>query len=183
VKKDILAIFAGIIVVIILIMGTDFQSVDEYYLTHVDDIKPDSKTVTMTIECKTVFDNKDKLDSNLEKYIPKDGYILKKTRFVLNPKDTVFDILDRVTRYKKIQMEYQGADLNKYGSAYIEGINYLYEYSCGELSGWMYKVNNKFPKYGCSNYTLKDGDDIVWSYTCDLGRDVGCDFVEENNGK
>ena len=35
-KKDILAIFAGIIVVIILIMGTDFQSVDEYYLTHVD---------------------------------------------------------------------------------------------------------------------------------------------------
>ena len=173
----------SIIVVIILIMGTDFQSVDEYYLTHVDDIKPDSKTVTMTIECKTVFDNKDKLDSNLEKYIPKDGYILKKTRFVLNPKDTVFDILDRVTRYKKIQMEYQGADLNKYGSAYIEGINYLYEYSCGELSGWMYKVNNKFPKYGCSNYTLKDGDDIVWSYTCDLGRDVGCDFVEENNGK
>lgn len=182
-KKDILAIFAGIIVVIILIMGTDFQSVDEYYLTHVDDIKPDSKTVTMTIECKTVFKNKDKLDSNLEKYIPKDGYILKKTRFVLNPKDTVFDILDRVTRYKKIQMEYQGADLNKYGSAYIEGINYLYEYSCGELSGWMYKVNNKFPKYGCSNYTLKDGDDIVWFYTCDLGRDVGCDFVEENNGK
>lgn len=63
--------FAGIIVVIILIMGTDFQSVDEYYLTHVDDIKPDSKTVTMTIECKTVFDNKDKLDSNLEKYIPR----------------------------------------------------------------------------------------------------------------
>ena len=55
--------------------------------------------------------------------------------------------------------------------------------SCGELSGWMYKVNNKFPKYGCSNYNLKDGDDIVWSYTCDLGRDVGCDFVEENNGK
>ena len=102
---------------------------------------------------------------------------------MLNPKDTVFDILDRVTRYKKIQMEYQGADLNKYGSAYIEGINYLYEYSCGELSGWMYKVNNKFPKYGCSNYTLKNGDDIVWSYTCDLGIDVGCDFVEENNGK
>lgn len=92
-KKDILAIFAGIIVVIILIMGTDFQSVDEYYLTHVDDIKPDSKTVTMTIECKTVFDNKDKLDPNLEKYIPKDGYILKKTRFVLNPKDTVLIFL------------------------------------------------------------------------------------------
>ena len=182
-QKDILAIFAGVIVVIILIMGTDFQSVEEYYSTHPDYIPKDSKKVTVAIECKTLLDNMKNLEKGLEKYVPKDGIILEKTEFALNDNDTVFDVLQRVTKYKKIQMEYQGADLNQYGSVYIEGINHLYEFSCGELSGWMYKVNNKFPKYGCSNYTLKDGDDIVWSYTCDLGRDVGCDFVEENNGK
>ena len=46
-KKDILAIFAGVIVVIILIMGTDFQSVEEYYSTHPDYIPENSKKVTV----------------------------------------------------------------------------------------------------------------------------------------
>lgn len=180
-KKDILLIIAGVIAVAIFIMCTDFQSVDEYYTSHIEDINKDSKTVTMTIECKTILKNKDKLDKNLLKYVPDDGIILEKKAFVLNNNDTAFDILDRVTRYKKIQMEYEGADLNKYGTAYVEGINYLYEYSCGELSGWVYSVNGKFPQYGASQYKLKDGDEIKWSYTCDLGRDVGCEFAGGNN--
>ena len=70
-------------------------------------------------------------------------------------------------------MEYQGSDENSYGSVYIRGINYLYEFSCGPLSGWMYKVNGEYPNYGCSKYKLKDGDVIEWVYTCDLGQDVG----------
>ena len=37
----------------------------------------------------------------------------------------------------------------------------------------MYKVNGWFPNYGCSRYSLKQGDVIEWVYTCDLGRDVG----------
>ena len=37
----------------------------------------------------------------------------------------------------------------------------------------MYKVNGVFPNYGCSKYTLKNGDVVEWVYTCDLGRDVG----------
>lgn len=182
-KKDILAIFAGVIVVIILIMGTDFQSVEEYYSTHPDYIPKDSKKVTVSIECKTLLDNMKNLENGLEKYVPKDGIILKKTEFALNDNDTVFDVLQRVTKYKKIQMEYQGADLNQYGSVYIEGINHLYEFSCGELSGWVYSVNNTFPSRGCSSYTLKDGDSIAWQYTCDLGRDVGAEFVEGQNGR
>ena len=75
-------------------------------------------------------------------------------------------------------MEYQGADLNSYGSVYVQGINYLYEFSCGPLSGWMYKVNEVFPNYGSSKYELEDGDVISWVYTCDLGRDVGCEWLD-----
>ena len=46
-----------------------------------------------------------------------------------------------------------------------------FDYTSG--SGWMYSVNGVWPDYGCSCYTLHDGDTVVWSYTCDLGRDVG----------
>lgn len=60
-----------------------------------------------------------------------------------------------------------------YNPAYIEGIRNLYEFDCGELSGWMYKVNERFPNYGCSRCQLSDGDVICWEYTCGLGVDVG----------
>ena len=80
-------------------------------------------------------------------------------------------------------MEYQGAQDNVYGSAYIQGINFLYEYSCGPLSGWMYRVNGAFPDYGCSRYKPKDKDIIEFVYTCDLGRDIGGSFDTQNDSK
>ncbi|MBQ9375340.1 MAG: DUF4430 domain-containing protein [Ruminococcus sp.] len=173
-KKDILIIFSAILVVAALIMGMDFQSVDEYYLTHIDDIKPDSQTVFLSIDCKTILENYDKLDDNLkfEKYVPKDGIILKKTEYVLRKGDTVFDILSRAVRHNKIQMEYKGANETAYKSAYIEGINYLYELSCGEGSGWSFLVNGKMTEYGCSQVKLKDGDVVEWKYTCNFGEDL-----------
>lgn len=179
-KKDILVFGVITLIIAILLSGTKIQSVDDYYLTHIDDITEDSLTVFISIRCDTILDNWDKLDKPLryEKYVPSDGVILETTEYVLRPADTVFDILNRATRYNKIQMEYQGADKNQYGSIYIQGINFLYEFSVGELSGWMYMVNGVFPNYGCSKYVLKDGDFIEWVYTCDLGRDVGCSWLE-----
>lgn len=179
-KKDIIAIFLLFLVVAFVIKGTNIQSVDEYYLTHIDDITAESETVFISIRCDTILDNYDDLDTPLksEKYVPKNGVILPKTEYVLRNGDTVYDILNRAVRYNKIQMEYQGADENSYGSVYIQGINYLYEFSCGPLSGWMYKVNGFYPNYGCSKYKLKDGDVIEWVYTCDLGKDVGCEWME-----
>lgn len=177
-KKDIIAIFAIILIIAVVISGTNIQSVDEYYLTHIDDITPDSKTVKISIRCDTVLENYENLDAALQsdEYVPTDGVILPETEYVLRPGDTVFDILSRAVRYNKIQMEYQGADENSFGSVYVKGIHWLYEFSCGPLSGWMYKVDGKFPNYGCSKYVLEDGQTIEWVYTCDLGHDVGCDW-------
>ena len=136
--------------------------------------------MTLSIECKTVLENLSVLDPALKagNFVPEDGVILPCTRYVLRPGDTVYDILSRAVRYNKIQMEYQGADKNSFSSVYIKGINYLYEFSCGPLSGWMYTVNGIFPQYGCSKYALSDGDRIEWVYTCDLGRDVGCIWMQ-----
>lgn len=175
-KKDIFALCIVAFLIVLVCTGTKIQSVDEYYLTHIDDIKEDSQTVFLTITCDTVLNNWEKLDPALrsEKYVPSDGFILKRTEYVLRPGDTVYDVLDRAVRYNRIHMEciYSA----NYSSVYVRGINQLYEFSCGELSGWTYTVNGVFPNYGCSRYELSDGDEVVWRYTCDLGRDVGCEW-------
>lgn len=174
-KKDLLIIGFAVLLAVILFRGVRIQSVEDYYLTHADDITPDSQTVTLSITCQTILDHWDQLDEQLKsgEYVPGDGIILEKKQYVLRPEDTVFSILVRAARNEQIPIEYQGAEQNAYGSAYIQGIHHIYEFSCGPLSGWMYRVNGEFPKKGCSQYLLKDGDKIEFIYTCDLGRDIG----------
>lgn len=169
-KKDIIAVFAVVLLFAVLISGTEFQSVEEYYLTHIDDITPESQTVFFSIRCDEIFENYDKLDASLRNsgFVPSDGVILPQTEYVLREGDTVFDILSRVTRYKKIHMEYQGADKTAFGSVYVKGINHIYEFSCGALSGWRYKVNGEYPDIGASKYVLSDGDTVEWVYVCDM---------------
>ena len=114
------------------------------------------------------------LTEGKEYLVPSNGYILAKTTVEFTEGETVFDVLSRVCKEKKIQIEY--AYTPAYKSYYIEGINNLYEFDCGPDSGWMYKVNGWFPNYGCSGYELKNGDAIVWCYTCNgLGEDVGAE--------
>ena len=140
------------------------------------------RSVTITIRVDTLLKNWDLLDPSLqsEKYVPQNGVILKTTTYeLLSEEDTVWDVLQRATKEHKIQIEYQGANENIYNSVYIEGINHLYEFSAGPLSGWMYKVNGVYPNYGCSQYTLQDGDVIEWHYTVDLGRDLGHEWTGE----
>lgn len=182
-KKDLLVLLAILLLAALLLSGTEFQTVEEYYLTHIDDIKPDSETVFLSIRCDTVLENTENLDPALrrEELLPEDGVILAETEYVLREGDTVYGLLDRAARYNRIQLEYKGTDKSPFGSVYIEGIHYLYEYSCGPLSGWVYKVNGVFPNCGCSEYELQDGDVVEWVYTCDLGRDVGCAWTERNN--
>lgn len=68
----------------------------------------------------------------------------------------------------KIQIDYDSSN----ETVYVKGINGLYEFDCGELSGWMYKVNGETPNVGCSGYKLKDGDVIEWVYTANIGKDL-----------
>lgn len=127
---------------------------------------------TITIVCDTILNNWDMLDPAKAGYVPNDGVILDAVSVEFEEGETVFDVLKRVCEAMGIQLEYSWTPL--YDSYYIEGINHLYEFDVGGESGWMYKVNGWFPNYGCSGYTLHDGDVIVWCYTCiGLGVDVG----------
>ncbi len=130
------------------------------------------RTCTIQIVCDTILDNLDNLSDGKEAYVPANGVILATSTVEFNDGETVFDVLNRVCSAAGIHLEYSWTPM--YNSYYIEGINNLYEFDCGNESGWMYKVNGWFPNYGCSSYTLEDGDSIVWCYTCNgLGADVG----------
>lgn len=132
--------------------------------------EPVSKYVTISITCHTILNNLDKVSDNKKGIIPSNGVILSQKQVKINDGDTVFDVLLRETRKQRIHMDFVESPV--YGSAYIKGINNIYEFDAGELSGWMYSVNGVFPNYGCSIYNLNDGDVIQWMYTCDLGKDL-----------
>lgn len=133
--------------------------------------KAKTYTCTFSIECSTILNNLNMLDSEKLEAVPSGGVILAKTTVTFYEGESVFDVLQRVCKEKGIHMESSWTPI--YNSAYIEGIHNLYEFDCGELSGWMYRVNGWYPNYGCSRYQLKDGDVVEWRYTCDLGNDVG----------
>jgi len=128
-------------------------------------------TCTISISCSTILNNMKNLTKGKEEFVPSDGWILRPVTVSFSSGESVHDVLQRVCKDKGIHMESQYTPA--YDSAYVEGINQLYEFDCGELSGWMYNVNGWFPNYGCSKYSVSNGDTINWVYTCDLGKDVG----------
>ena len=130
-----------------------------------------SATCTFSISCATILNNWDKCDESKKPLVPADGVILPTTTVTFTEGESVFDVLQRLCRENGIHMESSWTPM--YNSAYVEGINNLYEFDVGSLSGWMYSVNGWFPNYGCSRYALQNGDVVNWVYTCDLGYDVG----------
>lgn len=146
-------------------VGKTDKTIDNYYDESV------SSCVTLSIRCDTLLDHLDELDASVAALVPADGVLLPETKISFEENESVFDLLLRETKSNDIPMEFAEAPL--YGSAYIEGIGNLYEFDCGELSGWMYRVNGEFPNYGCSHCVLHAGDRVEWVYTCDLGADVG----------
>ena len=122
-----------------------------------------AKTVCyLTIECKSILDNMNKLKSGHEQFVPQNGIILGKTECEFKKGESVFDVLERTCSQK-------GIDLNARNTQYyiyVAGINYLDEFDCGSASGWVYTVNSVSPNKSCGKYTVSNGDYIVFKYVC-----------------
>ena len=137
--------------------------------------KDEKITVSIQIRCDNLSKDMSKLtDEAKAPYVPSNGVILAKTQYRCEKGTTVYDVLYAVCRNSNIHIESSYTPV--YGSYYIEGINHLYEFDAGSESGWMYRVNGRYPDYGCSSYRLADGDSIVWAYTCNLGKDLGHEY-------
>ena len=123
-------------------------------------------TCTLSVNCSSVLDNIDKLKDNKKDLIPKDGIILKEIEVEFFPDESVFDVLYRELKNNNIHFEF--VKTPAYNSVYIEGIANLYEFDCGELSGWLYRVNGIKPTYGSSQYKVNNNDRIEFFYSCDM---------------
>ena len=163
----------------------DTTVLDRYHTEAVPDgspapVEPQESTVTdesfsvvISIRCDRLTENLQLLHKDKRELVPEDGLILAQTEAVAYEGENVFNVLQRETKRAGVHLEFMNTPI--YNSAYIEGIANLYEFDAGELSGWVYKVNDWYPNYGCSRYPLSSGDVIEWQYTCDLGRDLGAD--------
>lgn len=150
------------ILLILFLSSCSIKSPDDYYKS----TESGSNTAEISINCETAVKYKNSKRKKAD--------ILKNCKVPFKDGDTVYTVLKNACKNKKIQFEYSGSG----DSLYIEGIDYLYEFDCGDLSGWEYSVNGKFPSIGCNAYKLKNGDKIKWLYTCDLGADIGNKYKE-----
>ncbi len=125
-------------------------------------------TCTLLVECQSVLDNMDRLEQQLKGYIPESGIIFSEQSVAFYSGDTVYDVMKRELEREKIPIEVSFTGK----SAYVEGIDNLYEFSCGEQSGWIYSVNGSVSSKSCSENIVKAGDVIRWHFTCNLGEDL-----------
>lgn len=150
----------------------DIRTPEEYY----SESGGGPVRVTVLAECSTVLSHMDIIDPavNPPEVVPEDGVIIARCEVSLPEGATAFDALAAAARKQRVRVDYTGS---AYGT-YVRGIGYVTEFGFGELSGWMYTVNGKFPDVSVSDRVLESGDVVEFRYTCDLGRDVGDDYYD-----
>lgn len=121
-------------------------------------------TCTLEIRCDDALASAS-LSDEKRALLPANGAIVEKCEVGFNAGESVFDILSRTVRERKLHLDF--SETPAYNSTYIKGISNLYELDCGEFSGWLYTVNKKSPDVGYSQYKPENGDDISFAYTCD----------------
>ncbi len=119
-------------------------------------------TCTITIECRDIFENIDDLKDGHEAYLPKDGYFVKNHTVTFENYDTVYDILKTTAKQYGLKITVKDTAFGKY----ISDINNIGEKDAGPTSGWTYYVNGEFAQYSCAKYKVKNGDRILFTYSC-----------------
>ncbi len=184
----------GIVIALVVVFGVLFitgvfelprlnteKPSDSFHNTSNGDVPPpvnpkdskitgEEKKCFLTIRCDTILNNMDKLSNEKRDIIPKDGVVFAKKEVVFYEGETVFDVISRETKKAKIHLDFEkNVALD---SIYIKGIANIYEMDCGDLSGWLFKVNGLMPNYSYAQYKLEEGDTIEFLYSCDMGNDI-----------
>lgn len=100
-----------------------------------------------------------------------------KTSVSVSAKSTVMDVFAKVLSKEGFSWVNENKKDGTKGN-YIQSITNkkgikLAEFTNGEKSGWMYKLNGTHPLLGVSEQTLKDGDEIIFHYTDDYSAEEG----------
>ena len=101
--------------------------------------------------------------------IGKDGQTLASRASVsIDGCKSVYDGLRRFCTEQSLPMESTGSG----AFVYVRSLCGLAEFDNGPLSGWVYAVNGQYAPVGSGGMALCAGDEIVFYYTLDLGKDV-----------
>ncbi len=124
-------------------------------------VKPVSRC-TITIKCDSILRQMDNLKEGKNRYVPSSGVILSKSTVEFNDGNSVYDVLKATCSAAGINLSAKNSSMG----VYVEGINNIFEFDCGGTSGWLYSVNGTSPNHSCSEEKIKNGDNIVWYYSC-----------------
>ena len=121
-------------------------------------------TCSITIVCDAISGNGKLTEAGhpeLETYAA-NPIILGTTSYTVQEGTTAFAVLQQACNATGIALD--AVYSQAYGTSYVKAINYLYEFSAGVGSGWMYQVNGVSPNIGASSYKLSEGDVVTWYY-------------------
>lgn len=115
------------------------------------------------------------------------GTIIEETKVPYAQGDTIADVTLRLLDAKNIGYENSGTTksgfyLSAIKNFVVDGVPYdrMAEFDAGSGSGWMITHNGVFIGAGASEFTVKEGDKVVWKYTCQLGADIGDPFYAKD---
>lgn len=97
-----------------------------------------------------------------------EGTILSATKVEISEGTTVLDATLTILKQKGIPISVRGSG----SGAYVEGINNLYEFDRGPLSGWEAKRNGAKIDRSAGAIKVGNGDTIQWIYTTDYKEDA-----------
>ena len=121
-------------------------------------------SVSISIDCKNILNNMDKVTAGYESFVPSSGCILSLTTYQVEENTTVLNLLKQICKDKKINYVASGG--------YVTSIGNIAEFIVGDGSGWMYLINDKYVNVGAGSKKLKAGDKVKWVYTCNNGDDL-----------
>lgn len=86
--------------------------------------------------------------------------LLEETKYSFEGETDAFTILKEVAEENDIVLVHS--------DGYVTGIGGLSTGDAGENSGWMFQVNGELAEVGAPDYTVQNGDQLVWFYTADF---------------
>ena len=145
------------------------NSGDHFVIAYKEDATIVPAVCKITVEDNTTSGSGGNREQRITAYIkvfdPKGQTYLSRTSYIVERGITAYKLL-----------EITGLDIEVTRSAYgiyINSIEGLAEFDEGSESGWMFRVNGKFPEHSISSYKLSDGDYLEIVYTRNMGKDVG----------
>lgn len=143
----------------------------ENALADLDAVKPGDMEVTFRLI--GALEATQDVDLTNDSYLPEYVTWIPTTTYALQQDATVYDLY--MQAMNDADLRSVGEENNYVSTIYAPsclGGYALSEFTNGKRSGWMYTVNGMHPNQGLQNWTLNDGDVVIWHYVNDYSHEV-----------